>query len=150
MADGYVRRQDHSSHHLGEATTYTDYVHDIGEHPVKADMLQRFRNMYPASNDEYHDHAYKGKVNGKETEIRIPKEVAREIHLRIEAERHPITFYQKLQPNYQQGQRNGPNKIGKMTVQNVTYWNSVQSSMGCPNYYRNKGWAIQNAVSRCL
>ena len=34
-------------------------------------------------------------------EIKVPKQVAREIHLRIEAERHPITFYQKLQPNYQ-------------------------------------------------
>ena len=59
---------------------------------------------------------------------------------------HPITFYQKPQPNYQQGQRNAPNKIGKMTVQNVSYWNSVQSSIGCPNYYRQKGWAVQKEV----
>ena len=70
MVDTYVRRQDHSSHNSGEATTYTEYDHDIGEHPVKQDMLQRFRNMHPASNDEYHDHAFKAKVKGQEMEIR--------------------------------------------------------------------------------
>ena len=109
-------------------------------------MLERFRKMYPASNIEYQDHAFTANIQGKEQQIRIPTEIVREIHLRCEAEQHPITFYQKLQPNYQQGQRNAPNKIGKMSVQNVSYWNSVQSSMGCPNYYRQKGWAVQKEI----
>ena len=146
MVDKYVRRQDHSARNGGDAFTFTEYVYDIGEHPVKQDMLERFRKMYPASNNEYQDHAFKANIDGKEKQIRIPTEIVREIHLRCEAEQHPITFYQKLQPNYQQGQRNAPNKIGKMTVQNVSYWNSVQSSMGCPNYYRQKAWALQKEV----
>ena len=83
---------------------------------------------------------------GKTAKFAYRQKIAREIHLQIEAEAHPITFHQKLQPNYVQGQRIAPNKVGKMTIQNVSYYNSIQPSMQLPNYFRQKGWAIQNAV----
>ena len=33
-----------------------------------------------------------------------------------------------------------------MTVQSVSYYNSIQPTMQLPNYFRQKGWSIQNAV----
>ena len=77
MADKYVRRRDHSAHNGGEAVTYTEYVYDIGEHPVRQDMLERFRKMYPASNNEYQDHAFTANIQGKEQQIRIPTGIVR-------------------------------------------------------------------------
>ena len=43
-------------------------------------MLERFRKMYPASNNEYQDHAFEANIDGKEKQIRIPTEIVREIH----------------------------------------------------------------------
>lgn len=145
MTDSYVRRTDRSSH-PERVITHKDYIFDLGEHPVRDDKKTRFRDTYPTTRPEYNDHAFQMKIDGKDREVRVPAKIAREIHLQIEAEAHPITFHQKLQPNYVQGQRIAPNKVGKMTIQNVSYYNSIQSSMQLPNYFRQKGWAIQNAV----
>ena len=145
MVDEYIRENDRSQH-AERFKIYPDYIFDLGEHPVKSENKQRFRDAYPTTRPEYSDHAFNVKIDGKERKIRVPQKIAREIHLQIEAEAHPITFHQKLQPNYVAGQQIGPNKIGKMTVQNVNYYNSIQSTMLLPNYFRQKGWAIQNAV----
>ena len=145
MVDEYIRENDRSQH-AERFKIYPDYIFDLGEHPVKSENKQRFRDAYPTTRPEYSDHAFNVKIDGEERKIRVPQKIAREIHLQIEAEAHPITFHQKLQPNYVAGQQIGPNKIGKMTVQNVNYYNSIQSTMLLPNYFRQKGWAIQNAV----
>ena len=145
MDDGYIR-ENNRSEHTERAKTHTDYIFDLGEHPVRSENKQRFRDAYPASRPEYSDHTFIQKIDGKDRKIRVPTRIVREIHLQVESEAHPITFHQKLQPNYVAGQQIGPNKVGKMSVQSVNYYNSIQSTMQLPNYFRQKGWAIQNAV----
>ena len=145
MPDDYIRENNRSEHEE-RAKPHTEYIFDLGEHPVRAENKQRFRDTYPTTRPEYTDHAFNVKLDGKERKIRVPAKIAREIHLQIEAEAHPLTFHQKLQPNYVSGQKIGPNKVGKMTVQSVSYYNSIQSTMQLPNYFRQKGWSIQNEV----
>ena len=145
MDDGYIRESTRSEH-TERAKTHTDYIFDLGEHPVRSENKQRFRDAYPASRPEYSDHTFTQKIDGKDRKIRVPTRIVREIHLQVESEAHPITFHQKLQPNYVAGQQIGPNKVGKMSVQSVNYYNSIQSTMQLPNYFRQKGWAIQNAT----
>ena len=134
----YIREANHTSHPEGVKPAHKEYIYDLGEH--------RFRDSYHTTRPEYNDHAFNAKIDGKTRKIRIPAKIVREIHLQCESEAHPITFHQKLQPNYVDGQTHGPNKAGKMTVQNVGYYNSIQSSMMMPNYFRQKAWAIQNEI----
>ena len=144
--DEYIREANHTSHPEGVKPAHKEYIYDLGEHPVRSDYKQRFRDTYNTTRPEYNDHAFNAKIDGKTRKIRIPAKIVREIHLQCESEAHPITFHQKLQPNYVDGQTHGPNKVGKMTFQNVGYYNSIQSSMMMPNYFRQKAWAIQNEI----
>ena len=145
MTDNYVRLRNRSDH-PERVITHKEYIFDLGEHPVRPENKARFRDTYPTTRPEYNDHAFTMKIDGKDRQVRLPAQIAREIHIQIESEAHPINFHQKLQPNYVAGQGHGPNKVGKMTVQNVSYYNSIQSAMQLPNYFRQKGWAIQNAI----
>ena len=61
--------------------------------------------------------------------VRIPRNMAREIHLLCEAKAHPVTFHQKLQPNYITGNASQPNKVGKTQVETVVYFNGIQNAM---------------------
>ena len=101
--DGYTRNVCGSSSSRTTVTNLDSYVFDIGEHPVSDDNKERFRKTWSASRSEYAGHKFKITIDGKEQNIEIPARVAREIHITAEAESHPITFHQKLQPNYVQG-----------------------------------------------
>ena len=85
---------------------FDSYVFDLGEHPVPDSNKTKFRDIYSASGAEYSGHTFKTKIDGKEHTITIPNRAAREVHISAETERHPITFNQKLQPNYITGNRN--------------------------------------------
>ena len=78
--------------------------------------------------------------------VRIPRNVAREIHLLCEAKAHPVTFHQKLQPNYIAGNSFHPNKVGKTQVETVVYFNGIQNAMKAPKYLQDKAWAMQAAM----
>lgn len=123
------------------------YVFDLGEHPVPDSNKSKFRDIYSASGAEYFGHTFKTKIDGKEHTITIPNRVAREVHISAETERHPITFNQKLQPNYITGNRTkGPSYVGRLKVQSICYFNSIQSQLQLPNFCRQKCWAIQKEI----
>ena len=144
---GYTRKQRSSEGSSSTVTNTDSYIFDIGEHPVTDNNKERFRKTWPASRPEYAGHSFKITIDGKEHNIEIPTQVAREIHITAEAESHPITFHQKLQPNYAQGNKyKSVSNVGKLKVQNVCYFNSIQSKLQCPNYFRQKAWAIQKEV----
>ena len=145
MADEYVN-MDQETHEMGKTTKHTDYIYDLGEFPVKQGNLQRFRDTYASNRPEYSGHAYKAEIDGKMRTMRIPRNVAREIHLLAESRAHPITFHQKLQPNYVKGNSLHPNKVGKTTVETCVYFNGIQCGMKIPIYLKEKGWAMQSAM----
>ena len=145
MSEQYVNMNDDNAPEEGPKL-HADYIYDIGEFPVKRANHQKFRNTYSTTRPEYTTHAFKTKIVGKEHTVRVPRNVAREIHLLCEARAHPLTFHQKLQPNYIKGNAIHPNKVGKTTVETVVYFNGVQNSMKCPKYVQDKGWAMQNAL----
>ena len=82
--------------HKEGTKTHSDYIYDIGEFPVQQANLQKFRNTYSTSRGEYSAHAFKTKIGGETHTVRVPRNVAREIHLLCEARAHPLTFHQKL------------------------------------------------------
>ena len=126
---------------------FDSYVFDLGEHPVPDSNKTKFRDVYSASGAEYSGHTFKTKIDGKEHTITIPNRVAREVHISAETERHPITFNQKLQPNYITGNRTkGPSYVGRLKVQSICYFNSIQSQLQLPNFCRQKCWAIQKEI----
>ena len=94
---GYTRKQRSSEGSSSTVTNTDSYIFDIGEHPVTDNNKERFRKTWPASRPEYAGHSFKITIDGKEHNIEIPTQVAREIHITAEAESHPITFHQKLQ-----------------------------------------------------
>lgn len=129
------------------ADTDRTYIYDLGEHPVKNDNKERFRLTWSDSRPEYSGHSFKVKIDGKEHEVTVPNQVAREIHITAETEAHPLTFHQKLQPNYVSGNKNkSPAHVNNLRVQNVCYFNSIQSHLQLPNYLRQKSWAIQKEI----
>ena len=83
----YVDLSEDKACEAGETIKHTDYIYDIGEFPVKSSNLQRFRDSYNTPRPEYSGHAFKMKLNGKDEPrtVRIPRNVAREIHLLCEA-----------------------------------------------------------------
>ena len=121
MSEQYVNLDDDKAPEEG-SQTHADYIYDIGEFPVQRANLQKFRNTYSTTRPEYTTHAFKTKIEGKEHTVRVPRNVAREIHLLCEARAHPLTFHQKLQPNYIKGNAIHPNKVGKTTVETVVYF----------------------------
>ena len=146
----YVDLSEDNASEGGTSKTYSDYIYDIGEFPVKAPNLQRFRDSYATTRPEYTGHAFKVKFKD-ETEprtVRVPRNVAREIHLLCEAKAHPLTFHQKLQPNYITGNASHPNKVGKTKVETVVYFNSIQNAMKAPKYVQDKAWAMSEGSSR--
>ena len=84
MSDEYVNLNDDNAHEEG-TKTHEDYIYNIGEFPVKQDNLQKFRNTYSTSRAEYSTHAFKAKIGGETHTVRVPRNVAREIHLLCEA-----------------------------------------------------------------
>ena len=123
------------------------YIYDLGEYPVKDTNKERFRNTWSSSRSEYFGHSFKVKIDGQEHEVTVPNQVAREIHISAETEAHPLTFHQKLQPNYVTGNKNkSPAHVNNLKVQNVCYFNSIQSHLQLPNYLRQKSWAIQKEI----
>ena len=45
---------------------HTEYIFDLGEHPVRAENKQRFHGAYPTTRSEYTDHhAFKMKIDGR-------------------------------------------------------------------------------------
>ena len=145
MADEYVN-MDQETHEMGKNVKHTDYIYDLGEYPVKHGNLQRFRDTYASNRPEYCGHAFKAEIDGKMHTLRVPRNVAREIHLLAESKAHPITFHQKLQPNYVKGNSSHPNKVGKTTVETCVYFNGIQCGMKIPIYLKEKGWAMQSAM----
>ena len=127
---------------------HTDYIYDIGEFPVRSSNLQRFRDSHHTPRPEYTGHAFKMKLKDEDEPrtVRIPRNVAREIHLLCEAKAHPVTFHQKLQPNYIAGNSFHPNKVGKTQVETVVYFNGIQNAMKAPKYLQDKAWAMQAAM----
>ena len=146
MADeGYTRANVATE--KSKAVNLDSYVFDLGEHPVPDRNKTKFRDVYSASGREYSGHTFKTTIDGKEHTITIPNRVAREVHISAETERHPITFNQKLQPNYITGNRNkGPSYVGRLKVQSICYFNSIQSQLQLPNFFRQKAWAIQKEI----
>ena len=144
----YVDLSEDKACEAGETIKHTDYIYDIGEFPVKSSNLQRFRDSYHTSRPEYSGHAFKMKLNGEDEPrtVRVPRNVAREIHLLCEAKAHPLTFHQKLQPNYISGNTSHPNKVGKTQVETVVYFNGIQNAMKAPKYIQDKCWAMQSAM----
>ena len=145
MADEYVN-MDQETHEMGKNVKHTDYIYDLGEFPVKHGNLQRFRDTYASNRPEYSGHAFKAEIDGKMRTLRVPRNVAREIHLLAESNAHPITFHQKLQPNYVKGNSLHPNKVGKTAVETCVYFNGIQCGMKIPIYLKEKGWAMQSAM----
>ena len=141
----YVDLSDEKAFEEGTPIKHTDYIYDIGEYPVKAKNLQRFRDSYHTSRPEYTGHAFKMKFKDEEEPrtVRVPRNVAREIHALCEAKAHPLTFHQKLQPNYITGNASHPNKVGKTHVETVVYFNGIQNAMKAPKYLQDKAWAMQ-------
>ena len=127
MADeGYTRANVATE--KSKAVNLDSYVFDLGEHPVPDSNKTKFRDIYSASGAEYSGHNFKTKIDGKEHTITIPNRVAREVHISAETERHPITFNQKLQPNYITGNRTkGPSYVGRLKVQSICYFNGTFS-----------------------
>ena len=145
MADEYVN-MDQETQEMGNNVKHTDYIYDLGEFPVKHGNLQRFRDTYASNRLEYCGHAFKAEIDGKMRTLRVPRNVAREIHLLAESKAHPITLHQKLQPNYVKGNSSHPNKVGKTTVETCVYFNGIQCGMKIPIYLKEKGWAMQSAM----
>ena len=141
----YVDLSDEKAFEEGKPIKHTDYIYDIGEYPVKSSNLQRFRDSYHTSRPEYTGHAFKMKFKDEEEArtVRVPRNVAREIHALCEAKAHPLTFHQKLQPNYIAGNSSHPNKVGKTHVETVVYFNGIQNAMKAPKYLQDKAWAMQ-------
>ena len=75
--------------HKEGTKTHSDYIYDIGEFPVQQANLQKFRNTYSTSREEHSAHAFKTKIGGETHTVRVPRNVAREIHLLCEARAHP-------------------------------------------------------------
>ena len=91
MSEQYVNMNDDNAPEEG-SKQHADYIYDIGEFPVKRANLQKFRNTYSTTRPEYTTHAFKTKIEGVEHTVRVPRNVAREIHLLCEARAHPLTF----------------------------------------------------------
>ena len=144
----YVDLSEEKAFEEGKTIKHTDYIYDIGEYPVKSSNLQRFRDSYHTSRPEYSGHAFKMKFKDEEEPrtVRVPRNVAREIHALCEAKAHPLTFHQKLQPNYITGNSSHPNKVGKTHVETVVYFNGIQNAMKAPKYLQDKAWAMQAAM----
>ena len=147
MSD-YVDLSEDNASRGGTSKTHTEYIYDIGEFPVKESNLQRFRDSYGTNRPEYSGHAFKVKFTDQDEPrtVRVPRNVAREIHLLCEAKSHPLTFHQKLQPNYITGNASHPNKVGKTKVETVVYFNGIQNAMKAPKYVQDKAWAMQNTL----
>ena len=54
----YVNLSEDNAFEEGPTQTHADYIYDIGEFPVKAPNLQRFRDSYPTTRPEYSGHAF--------------------------------------------------------------------------------------------
>ena len=80
MVDEYIRENTRSEH-TERAKIHTDYIFDLGEHPVRSENKQRFRDAYPTTRPGYSEHAFNVKIDGKERKVRVPTRIAREIHL---------------------------------------------------------------------
>ena len=89
MVDEYIREHTRSTHtetHTERAKKHSDYIFDLGEHPVRSENKQRFRDAYPTSRPEYSDHAFNVKIDGKERKIRVPTKYDAALSLYVDSQ----------------------------------------------------------------
>ena len=86
-----------------------DYIHDIGQFPVKTENLRKFAYHYNEDLDAFKGHEIiDHEIDGVKHTIPVPPTVASKIALSFMQE-HPVMLHQMIQKSYRE--RAAPNKM---------------------------------------